>query len=162
LTLDLAEGHTIAFFDGAAKSDGSCCGAGGFFKHHQSKITNWFINGGAGSNTRAELLGLWATLSLAAIWTLDELHILGDSKVIIDWITNKSKLNSIHLEGWLQQTRALSQCFTNLKFQHVSRAHNKAADALSKRALSAVIGRLSIYHCDRGIESSISTLNIFE
>jgi hypothetical protein len=30
LTIDLAEGHSIAFFDGAALSNGSSCGAGGF------------------------------------------------------------------------------------------------------------------------------------
>jgi ribonuclease HI len=156
MTFDLAEGHTIAFFDGAAQSNGSSCGAGGFFKTHQSRITNWFINCGAGTNTKAELLGLWATLTLAALWSIDDLHVQGDSRVIIDWISNKCKLNSIHLEGWMQKTRDLSQRFSNINFLHVSRSHNRAADALSKRALSEVVGRLSVYHCDRGIESPIT------
>jgi ribonuclease HI len=162
LTFDLAEGHSLAFFDGAAQSNGSRCGAGGFFKSHQSRITNWFINCGSGTNTKAELLGLWTTLTLAALWSIDDLHVQGDSRVIIDWITNKSKLNSIHLEGWMQKTRDLLQRFSNINFLHVPRSHNKAADVLSKRALSEVVGRLSIYHCDKGIESPITTLNIFE
>lgn len=39
LDLRLPEGHTLACFDGAALSTGLCCGAGGFFKSHQSRIT---------------------------------------------------------------------------------------------------------------------------
>lgn len=80
----LAEGHTIAFFDGVAHSSSSCCGAGGTFKTHPSRTTNWFINCGVGTNTKAELMGLWATLTLAAFWSIDGLHVLGDSRVIID------------------------------------------------------------------------------
>lgn len=67
IAFDLAEGHTIAFFDGAAHSNGSCCGAGGTFRTHPSRITNWYINCGAGTNTKAELMGLWATLALVAL-----------------------------------------------------------------------------------------------
>jgi ribonuclease HI len=160
--LDLAEGHTLAFFDGAAQTNGARCGAGGFFKTHQSRTTYWFINCGTGSNTKAKLLGLWTTLSLAASWSLDDLYVQGDSKVIIDWITNKCKLNSIHLEGWMRLARELLQRFTNINFLHVSRTFNRIADALSKRALSEVAGRLSIYHCDSGIESHITSINIFE
>jgi ribonuclease HI len=162
LHLDLADGHTLAFFDGAALANGSRCGVGGYFKTHQSRSTYWFINCGPGTNTKAELLGLWTTLTLAALWSIDDLHVQGDSRVIIDWISSKCTLNSIHLEGWMHKTRDLLQRFSNLNFLHVSRMFNRAADALSKRALSGVVGRLSIYHCDRGIESPITSLNIFE
>lgn len=55
--LDLAEGHTLAFFDGAAQSSGARCGAGGFFKTHQSRITYWFINCGTG---QIQKLSSWA------------------------------------------------------------------------------------------------------
>jgi hypothetical protein len=48
-----AEGLTLACFDGATLSNGNCCGAGGFFKSHSSRITKWFINCGAGTNTKA-------------------------------------------------------------------------------------------------------------
>jgi hypothetical protein len=82
-------GHTVAFFDGAAKSSGLCCGAGGIFKMHQKRTTKWFLSCGRGSNTKAELLGLWATLLLASNWSLDHFQVIGDSKVIIDWINCK-------------------------------------------------------------------------
>lgn len=84
----LPEGYSVAFFDGAALASGTCCGAGGTFRSHPHRLTKWFINCGRGSNTKAELLGLWATLLIASCWSLNHLHVIGDSKVIIDWINN--------------------------------------------------------------------------
>jgi hypothetical protein len=80
----LADGFTLARFDGATLTSGDCCGASGIFKTHASKITKWFLNCGVGTNTKAELLGLWSTLLLATLWSIDKVKILGDSKVIID------------------------------------------------------------------------------
>jgi hypothetical protein len=82
----LIEGFTLACFDGAALENGECCGAGGIFKTHATRITKWFLNCGARTNTKAKLLGLWATLTLAMLWSIEKVKILGDSKVIIDWI----------------------------------------------------------------------------
>jgi hypothetical protein len=73
LDFRLDEGSTLACFDGAALSNGLCCGAGGTFKTHSSRITKWFLNCGAGTNTKAELLGLWATLYLASCWSINHL-----------------------------------------------------------------------------------------
>jgi hypothetical protein len=100
IDLRLPEGHTLACFDGAALSTGLCCGAGGFFKSHQSRITKWFLNCGSGSNTKAELMGLWASLSLASSWSISHLLVRGDSSVIIDWINQKTELHSVQIEGW--------------------------------------------------------------
>jgi ribonuclease HI len=158
----LAEGSTLVCFDGAAQSNGLCCGAGGTFKSHPSRITKWFLNCGAGSNTKAELMGLWASLTLASCWSLNHLLVLGDSRVIIDWINHKCNLHSVHIEGWKQKTMELSNIFTDVNFHHIPRSHNTEADALSKRALSEVVGRLSVYHCDKGKESPITFYNIFE
>jgi ribonuclease HI len=130
----LPVGYTLAFFDGAAQTNG-CCGAGGFFKNHLSRITKWFFNCGVGTNTKAELLGLWASLTLASSWSINHLLVLGDSRVIIDWITQKSNLHSVHVECWKQKTLDLSKHFIDIKFQHISRTHNSEAGALSKRAL---------------------------
>jgi ribonuclease HI len=95
----LPEGHTLVCFDGAARSSGLCCGAGGTFKSHPSRITKWFINCGEGTNTKAELMGLWASLTLASLWSLNHLLVLGDSRVIIDWINQISNLQSITLKA---------------------------------------------------------------
>jgi ribonuclease HI len=161
-TLEMAAGHTLICFDGAAQLDGRVCGAGGIFKHHPARVTKWFLNCGEGTNTKAELLGLWASLTLAAMWSINHLLVLGDSRVIIDWITQKCNLHSIHIEGWLHLTRNLSAHFADINFKHIPRSLNREADALSKRALNGVVGRLSVFHSENGIDSPISSINVFE
>lgn len=155
----LLEGFTLACFDGAAQS--GSCGAGGFFKSHHSRITKWFFTCGGGTNTKAELLGLWTTLYLATSWSIKHLYVLGDSRVVIDWINHRSNLRSVHIEGWKLKTLVLSKLFADIKFHHFPRAHNGEADALSKRALKDVAGRLSIFHSDNGVDSSMTHLSIF-
>jgi ribonuclease HI len=161
IDLRLPAGYTLACFDGAAQANGSCCGAGGFFRAHPERITKWILNCGPGTNTKAELLGLWVSLLLASSWNITLLLICGDSKVIIDWISRKSQLQAIHVESWKQKTLDLAKGIPNLRFQHVPRALNREADALSKKALREEVGRISIFHSDKGIDSPITQFCIF-
>jgi ribonuclease HI len=62
--------HIIAFFDGASILKGLNCGAGGVFKFSAQKVCRWHINGGSGTNSKAELLGAWVTLILAKLWNI--------------------------------------------------------------------------------------------
>jgi len=158
----LPAGHTVAFFDGAAKVNGCCCGAGGFFKAHPERSIKWFLCCGRGSNTKAELLGLWATLLLASFWSLDHIQVFGDSKVIIDWINHKCDLHSAHVEGWKAKTFLLASKFTDIAFRHLPRTFNSEADVLSKIALSHEVGRLHLFHYDRGQASFTTHLNLFQ
>lgn len=160
--INLIKDYTVAFFDDAALSSGGCCGAGGFFKTHPTRTTMWFLNCGEGTNNKAKLLGLWASLFLASCWSLSHLHVLGDSRIIIDWISQKSKLQTVHNDSWKDKPMELLKSFSDVKFHHIPRTFNCEADALSKRALSEVVGRLSIFHKDRGIVSPISSINVFE
>jgi ribonuclease HI len=152
----------VAFFDGATLSTGFCCGAGGTFKMHPEWTTKWYLCCGRGSNTKAELLGLWATLLIASYWSLDHIQVFGDSKVIIDWINGKCDLHSSHVEGWKPKTQLMARSFSDITFRHLPRSFNSEADALSKRALSHEVGRLYIFHSDRGQASPTTYLNLFE
>jgi ribonuclease HI len=64
-------------------------GLGEFSNFLHQKACRWHINGGSGTNSKAELLGAWVTLTIAKLWNITKLKILGDSKVIIDWLNNK-------------------------------------------------------------------------
>jgi len=50
------------YFDGALVTRGIICGAGGNIKCRDSKEYRWYINYGAGTNIKVELLGAWASL----------------------------------------------------------------------------------------------------
>lgn len=161
IDFSLEPGSTLIYFDGAALASGQCCGAGGTLGNHTSRVTKWFLNCGDGSNTKADLLALWTSLFLASSWSLNHLLVLGDSNVIIEWINLKCNLNSVHIEGWKHQTRALANSFSNAKFHHIPRSHNSEADALSKRALRQAAGHLAVYHCENGLDSPVTLVNIF-
>jgi ribonuclease HI len=90
----------LAWFDGATNWKAVLCGAGGVIKTMDTSVIKWTLNCGRGTNSKAELLGAWATLLLAHSLSISSIHVLGDSKVIIDWLLNKGRLQVSALEGW--------------------------------------------------------------
>lgn len=83
-TTTLQEIHTQHFgtFDGAAQC-GNCSG-GGTLTLLDGRIIHFKVGLGAGTNSRVELLSLWALLWLAKRLNCDEIQVLGDSQAIID------------------------------------------------------------------------------
>jgi hypothetical protein len=88
------------WFDGATLSNGTQSGAGGLIKINNYTSYRWTFNCGPGTNTRAELLGAWATLYLASRLHIDTLQIYGDSRIIIEWLNNRGDLQAIPLLAW--------------------------------------------------------------
>ena len=124
----MEEGSTIAFFDGATRSDRLSCGVGGVIKTSENLVYRWYLNVGAGSNTKAELLGIWATLTLANHLNIQRLQALGDSRVIIEWLNGKAKLDVCYSEGWKKHTKDLFKNFESLSFHHIYREFNRKVD----------------------------------
>jgi hypothetical protein len=77
-------GCSVTFFDGASEAVGSNCGAGGVIKLCTSRASRWYLNCAEGTNTKAKLMGAWATLFLSKFLDIPDIHLLGDSKVVID------------------------------------------------------------------------------
>jgi ribonuclease HI len=130
-------GYAIAFFDGVALAGGSIRGAGGAIKCPNSQAYRWFFNCGDGTNTKDELLGAWATLTISKLLDLQYIQVLGDSKVVIQWLEQKGKLQTINTEGWKSRIKELIPTFKGIHFQHIFREANGEADQLSKQALTA-------------------------
>jgi len=55
----------VEWFDGAACATGLNSGARGVIWINENKIFKWVFNCGLGTNTGAELLGVWVLLALA-------------------------------------------------------------------------------------------------
>jgi ribonuclease HI len=151
----------VGWFDGASQNNGTMSGAGGIIKIGETTIYRWTFNCGLGSNTRAELLGAWATLTLATRLDIAQLQVLGDSKIVIDWINNKCKLCVTSLTGWKQKIRSLIPIFKDLKFEHIYREDNEEADSLSKKALLAPEGRILYSKWQDGQEGPPLSMRLF-
>jgi ribonuclease HI len=120
---------------------GNNCGAGGHIRINGYKSYKWYFNCGSGTNTKAELLGAWALLTLASRLSILEFHVQGDSNIIIEWLKGKSRLQVAALECWKVRIGELKKLFQKITFAHVYRDYNKVADSLSKFALLQALGK---------------------
>ena len=129
------------------------CGVGGVIKIPESIAYGWYINCWEGTNTKVELMGVWDTLTLANLCNIQNLQILGDSKVVIDWLNHKGELQAIDIEGWKHRTMELTTLFQGICFHHIIRQFNKEVDRLSKQALLEPKGRLTYFTWEIGTTS---------
>ena len=105
---------------------------------------------GCSTDTRAELLALWALLSIAKDIGFPYLHIFGDSSVIINWASDGSTLSIVNLEAWCNNTKKLISSFTSVDFSHVYREYNMRADSLFKDGLLMAPGHLTFMEYCKG------------
>jgi hypothetical protein len=93
---------------------------------------------------------IWVTLTLALHLALPKLQALSDSKVIIDWLNNRGRLQASAIKGWKHRTKELINKFQVVSFHHIFKEFNKEADQLSKQALHEPKGRITYYLWEPG------------
>jgi ribonuclease HI len=131
----LPHNRIIGWFDGAAQLNGDLSGAGGVIKVNEHTVYKWTLNCGGGTYTRVEILGAWAALSLAHRVSIIDFHVIGDSKIVIEWLNNKGYLRVISIDCWKEKIKELFNHFSIITFAHVYREENLEDDILSKNAL---------------------------
>lgn len=87
------------------------------------------------TNTKVELVALWALLLIAYKLKIPSVRIFLDSHVVIDSLNEKATLNVSRLDHWCRRIRDISKNFTTINASHILRQFNSCADTLSKRAL---------------------------
>jgi hypothetical protein len=80
---------------------------------------------------------------LASRLHVEVLQLLGDSRIIIEWLSNRGDLQAISLLAWKDRIRLLQPTFKNLSYNHIYREHNKSTDQLSKAMLKKKVGIIS-------------------
>ena len=76
------------------------CGVGCVLHLSHDHFFRRKLGSGIGSNTRVELLALWVLLKFSKDKGVHDIHIVGDSKVIVDWFLGKACLEFLVLEQW--------------------------------------------------------------
>ena len=98
---------------------------------------------GVSTNTRAELLALWALLVFADTIGLPSLFVCGDSQVIINWENSIVHLDVVDLDHWCDHIDEVKASFLSINLKHIYREHNQSVDSLSKESLSLEMQKLS-------------------
>lgn len=71
---------------------------------------------GQDQNKRAELFALWLLLKIASDKTINSFHILGYSKLIIDWAKGLNKLENLSLIPIMDRIREVLNKFEYIFF----------------------------------------------
>jgi probable phosphoglycerate mutase len=127
-----------AYFDGGARGNPGPAGYGVFIVDDEGKpIAELSGALGNATNNVAEYNGLIAALEWAAERGLTELHVRGDSQLLIEQMRGNYKVKNEGLKPLYLKARMLVMQIGNVSFEHVPRERNKDADRLSNAGMDA-------------------------
>ena len=130
--------YPSGFFDGVAAEH--IGGVGFVIFLSVDHFFSFSMGYGSSSNTRAELLALWAIIRVSKLMGLPVHTIFGDSLVIISWLNRLASLNVPSLNHWCDDIRTMLSHAPHVIFKHIHREHNSWAAGLSKQALKMDMG----------------------
>ena len=134
------------WFDGGSRGNPGVSGAGWILRAADDTVVNCghvFVSLESTNNV-AEYRGLLALLQAAQANEVRELHVFGDSKLVIMQVTGRWKINCPHLRVLCQDIQRLVQTFTQCTFDHVLRENNTDADFLSNLAMDTRTTRMGL------------------
>lgn len=128
--------HYLLQFDGASKSNPGLAGAGAVIYENDIEIWSQSIFVGTKeTNNYAEYKGLLLGLHKACELGIKNLHVHGDSQLIIKQMKGEYKVNSENLLPLFNQAKELEKCFDSIHYEHIYRNKNKRADQLSNEKI---------------------------
>ena len=122
------------YTDGTATPNPGPAGIGAVMRDETSKVVTEVSKAiGIATNNRAEYLALIASLKMALRLGAEHVALKMDPELIVRQLIGKCR--SKELKPLDQQTLQLLSKFKSYSVEHIPRGLNKAADALSRRAL---------------------------
>lgn len=135
--------HTMApfllQFDGGARASTKASGAGAvLYDPFGVELDQRSILLAPCTNNTAEYEALIAGLDMARAWKVRELAVQGDSKLVIEQVMGKFRVNFPHLRALKARVLELMEDFDSISFEHIPRAKNARADALANEAMDKI------------------------
>ena len=128
---------------------------------NDSHFFSFSMGCGRSTNTRAELLALWAILRVGILMGIPMKLIYGDSMVVISWLNRISALDVPSPMHWCSDIRYMIHLAPSVIFKHTFREHNSLADELSKKALLLDMGFVSFTETLDGLVINQGSLDLF-
>jgi probable phosphoglycerate mutase len=121
-----------AYFDGGSRGNPGSAGYGVYIEDEEGTVLAELAEGiGVATNNVAEYHGLVAALQWAADRNLTELHVKGDSLLLIQQMLGKYRIKNEGLLPLYREARHLCARIGRVTFEHIPRERNKNADRLS-------------------------------
>ena len=105
---------------------------------------NYAWNLGIDTNNMVEDLALWQGLSQAIRLDIQDLTVVGDSRIILHHLICRELPSSFRLRQVIRRIFLLLPLFNSIEFFHVLRDLNEQADSAANEAISIGLGVLSI------------------
>jgi len=116
-------------FDGASKGNLGEAGGGGIISNPIGNIILRYAWGlGIDSNNKAKALALWQGLTQALILNLQDLIVVGDSKIIIQALNQNTRVANGQLQHVIDKINLLWRQFHSIQLFHILRGNNTQAD----------------------------------
>jgi ribonuclease HI len=125
------------YFDGGSKNPGPS-GSGTLIKiNGKPDIKLYRYIGDHHTNNEAEYDGLIHALEyLSEEYKGSQLIIHGDSKLVIEQMSGKWKINAPNLKPLHEKAKGLEQNFSKVTYNHIARFYNSVADDLANFAIT--------------------------
>ena len=123
-------------FDGGSRGNPGICGCGFVIYMNDELISqDSCVISENNTNNYAEYMALILGLTKAKELNIKKLSVKGDSKLVINQVTNKFNVKSENLKDLYAETQMLILHFDSITFEHVKRNLNKVADKLANHAM---------------------------
>lgn len=118
-------------FDGGCNNNPGSGGSGCVIYKENTKLVELAHYFERTTNNEAEYSGLLLGLNYLQRYKGCELHIQGDSLLVISQISNQWKVKAENLKPFHKQAQDLLKLYNVTSIEHIRREHNTVADALS-------------------------------
>lgn len=125
-------------FDGASRGNPGPAGIGAVIFHNGQEIWASCQYIGTKTNNQSEYSALILGLQEALTRDIKQLHVYGDSQLVINQINGIYKVKNVGLQELYQEVQRLKAEFETIVFTHIYREFNKRADHLSNMALDVL------------------------
>lgn len=126
------------YFDGASKGNpGKAGSAAVLYKDGNEIATIKKYIGPRKTNNEAEYMGLIIGLILCVQSNIKEVHVYGDSQLIIRQMLGQYQVKNKRMKELWSDAQSLLANFTAVHFQHIERALNGRADQLANEAIAS-------------------------
>jgi len=138
----------VAFFDGGSRGNPGPGGSGSIFVRIATDTapriiwaSSLSLRQAATTNNVAEFSGLYQALNYAHRAKLSNVHVVGDSALILSMMSNRKMPKNRRLQHWYRISRQLADLVQVRSWRHHYRTHNKMADRLANIAMDDTVSR---------------------